>query len=170
MSALIALIILFIVGLCVRAYVSPATSFKSGIEISAPSDDVWFFLVSEDKRTSWQTGVRTVVSLMGEDLMVGSRSIIIKKIGSDQWEIEEEVIDFLYGKTLVVVHSTEEYVEDIVILLEQKEGLTVLSYSSNKVYNKYMKNVLAPWSAYKDKQVLTHSLKALKHQIESFRP
>ncbi|MCK5041662.1 MAG: SRPBCC family protein [Sphingomonadales bacterium] len=166
MVMLVTLVIVTIIGFFARAALSPSVSYEGRIEISASPSDVWPYLVDEDKRTSWQTGVRTVVNLMGGELMMGSRSIVIKKINGEQWEIEEEVIDYIDGQTIAVIHSAEQYVEDIVIFIEQKEGMVEISYRSHKVHNDLMKNVLAPWFAYKNKQALTISLVALKRHIE----
>lgn len=167
MTILLGMMLIVVLSFFLRAVVSPQMSFEASVEIAAPAEDVWPHLVVEDERIKWQVGVRTVVSLMGDDVMVGSRSVMIKKIGAKQWEIEEEIIDYLEGQTIVMVHSAEHYVEDIVVVIEPNGAGVELSYSSNKVYSGFLDNVLAPWSAYNEKQALITSLAILKRQVEA---
>lgn len=170
MSSILGLILLLILGFVIRAVASPSVSFQAEIKLNSTPELVWPYIVDEGKRVVWQTGVRTVVSLMGGDMVMGSRSIVIKRIGSKQWEIEEEIVDFIEDESFAVVHSTEDYVENIIISLENKGGSVNLIYSSSKIHNAFWDRLIAPWTSFKEHNSLDVSLQALKRQVNNTTP
>lgn len=158
---------LVIVGFVVRAFVAPTTSFEKSITIKASVDDVWPFLVDEDKRVEWQVGARTVVNLMGGELMVGARSIIVHKANGQQWEIEEEVIDLVPAKLFSVVQSADDYVENLTIALEMHDNSVDLLYRSSKLRTSFKDKLFAPWLSYHEAQAVAQSLQHLKEKVET---
>lgn len=166
MSSILGLVVLLILGFLLRAVASPSVSFQTSINFKSDASTVWPYLVEEGKRTKWQTGVRTVVSLMGGEMVMGSRSIVIKRVGAKQWEIEEEIVDYTKYEAFAVIHSSQDYVENIAITLVEKEGYVELVYSSNKIHNAFGGRLTAPWTSHKERGAVEVSLQTLKAQVE----
>ena len=167
MIFVVAIIALTGAAALVRAVYDPVTKIEISASFDAPAEVVWGFISDGEKRRQWQTGITDVIGLTGDEIMLGSRFIIIKHIGAERWELEEEVLQFEPPRIWVVLQSTEQFFSTIRMELEVGGAGTRLRYSEEKTFSSFYDRVLAPLTAYSERRAIE---KALSYLDEIFRP
>ena len=165
MSSLVIFVVLIVLGITAKAFIAPEATISASVNINVPPERVWPYVVEEEGRRTWQLGITTVAPLMEGEMMLGSRSIVMKHIGSKVWEIEEEVFEFDVPKKWEALHTTEAYDEIITITLDESESGTLLSYSSTKIQKGFAGKWFAPFEALSEESALQGTMNSLRDKL-----
>jgi uncharacterized protein YndB with AHSA1/START domain len=162
MIALAAIVVMALSGAVIRAIYAPAVKIETWASFDAPAEVVWEFISESEKRLRWQTGITDVIGLTGDEIMLGSRFIVIKHIGPDRWELEEEILRFEPPRLWMVLQSTAQYFSTIRVEIEPGQSGTRLNYSEEKTYSSFYDRVMAPLTAHRERRAIEKALSYLR--------
>ncbi len=123
---------------------------------------LWNLVTDIEDRPLWESGVINIAPLTVRQGVVGARSLVIKRWGSDRIEIEEEITEFKTGSGWSARLTALEFVGTRHLKMVTAEKGCRLEISEVIIPKGYRDKVMTPLHSWQGTGALEHSLARLQ--------
>jgi uncharacterized protein YndB with AHSA1/START domain len=109
-----------------------------------PAAQLWPWLVEVPRLKQWLGGFIDSIPEDSGGLRVGARSKELVELDGRRWEIGSQVTALQPGQRLALHLVADEFEDDTEYLLEERGGVTMLTYKSDAHYRPLLARLLSP--------------------------